>query len=37
MIDADLADLYQVTTSNLNLAVKRNLDVSPRTLCFNLQ
>jgi hypothetical protein len=25
MRDSDLADLYQVTTGNLNLAVKRNL------------
>ena len=24
MLDSDLADLYQVTTGNLNLAVKRN-------------
>ena len=26
MIDADLAELYQVLTKNLNLAVRRNLD-----------
>jgi hypothetical protein len=29
MIDADLADLYQVTTGNLNLAIKRNIDRFP--------
>ena len=26
MLDSDLAELYQVTTGNLNLAVKRNAD-----------
>jgi hypothetical protein len=36
MIDADLADLYQVTTGNLNLAVKRNLDRFPEDFMFHL-
>jgi len=36
MIDADLADLYQVTTGNLNLAVKRNLDRFPEDFMFQL-
>jgi hypothetical protein len=26
MLDSDLADLYQVTTGNLNLAVRRNAE-----------
>src|SRR5436189_6361843 len=30
MLDSDLADLYQVTTGNLNLAVRRNLDRFPK-------
>lgn len=34
MIDADLADLYQVTTGNLNLAVKRNLGRFPEDFMF---
>ena len=29
MLDRDLAELYQVTTSNLNKAVKRNLKRFP--------
>jgi hypothetical protein len=36
MLDADLADLYQVTTGNLNLAVKRNLDRFPEDFMFQL-
>jgi hypothetical protein len=36
MIDADLARLYQVTTGNLNLAVKRNLDRFPIDFMFQL-
>jgi hypothetical protein len=36
MIDADLADLYQVTTGNLNFAVKRNLDRFPDDFMFQL-
>jgi len=36
MIDADLADLYQATTSNLNLAVRRNLDRFPGDFMFQL-
>jgi hypothetical protein len=30
MLDSDLAKLYQVTTGNLNLAVKRNPGALPR-------
>lgn len=29
ILDKDLAELYEVTTSNLNKAVKRNLDRFP--------
>ncbi len=36
MIDTDLANLYQVTTGNLNLAVKRNLDRFPEDFMFQL-
>jgi hypothetical protein len=36
ILDADLADLYQVTTGNLNLAVKRNLDRFPEDFMFQL-
>jgi len=36
MMDADLADLYQVTTGNLNLAVKRNLNRFPKDFMFRL-
>jgi hypothetical protein len=36
MIDADLTDLYQVTTGNLNLAVKSNLDCFPEGFMFQL-
>jgi hypothetical protein len=36
MIDADLADLYQVTTGNLNLVVRRHLDRFPEDFMFQL-
>jgi hypothetical protein len=36
MLDADLAGLYQVETSNLNKAVKRNLDRFPQDFMFQL-
>jgi len=36
MLDTDLAELYRVPTKSLNLAVKRNADRFPRTLCFSL-
>jgi len=36
MLDSDLADLYQVTTGNLNLAVRRNLDRFPKDFMFQL-
>ena len=36
MIDADLADLYQVTTGSLNLAVKRNFGRFPEDFMFQL-
>jgi hypothetical protein len=36
MLDSDLADLYQVTTGNLNLAVRRNLDRFPSDFMFQL-
>ena len=36
MIDSDLAELYQVTTGNLNLAAKRNLDRFPEDFMFQL-
>jgi hypothetical protein len=36
MVDADLAGLYQVTTGNLNLAVKLNLDRLPEDFMFQL-
>jgi hypothetical protein len=36
MINADPADLYQLTTGNLNLAVKRNLDRFPEDFMFQL-
>src|ERR1700736_4715716 len=32
MLDSDLAELYQVLTKNLNLAVRRNIDRFPRRL-----
>ncbi len=34
MLDRDLAPLYGVTTGNLNLAVKRNLDRFPDDFMF---
>jgi hypothetical protein len=36
MLDSDLAALYQVTTSNLNLAVRRNPDRFPDDFMFQL-
>lgn len=36
ILDADLAALYQVETSNLNKAVKRNLDRFPDDFMFQL-
>src|SRR5262245_9929119 len=36
MLDSDLASLYEVTTFNLNKAVKRNLDRFPREFMFQL-
>ncbi|MBM4312311.1 MAG: ORF6N domain-containing protein [Deltaproteobacteria bacterium] len=36
MLDADLAELYGVETSNLNKAVKRNLDRFPVDFMFQL-
>jgi hypothetical protein len=36
MLDSDLAELYQVTTGNLNLAVKRNLGRFPADFMFQL-
>src|ERR1700733_10985959 len=36
MLDSDLADLYQVTTGNLNLAVKRNRSRFPADFVFQL-
>lgn len=36
MLDSDLAILYQVSTSNLNVAVRRNLDRFPNDFMFQL-
>ena len=36
MLDRDLAELYDVTTGNLNKAVKRNLDRFPEDFMFQL-
>jgi len=36
MLDKDLAELYGVTTGNLNLAVKRNLKRLPEDFMFQL-
>src|SRR3989338_946825 len=36
MLDADLAELYEVTTGNLNLAVRRNLKRFPSDFMFHL-
>lgn len=36
MLDSDLAELYQVTTMQLNQAVKRNIDRFPADFSFRL-
>jgi len=36
MLDSDLAVLYEVETSNLNKAVKRNIDRFPEDFMFQL-
>ena len=36
MLDKDLAELYEVTTSNLNKAVKRNIKRFPEDFMFQL-
>ena len=36
MLDCDLAELYQVTTGNLNKAVKRNIRCFPPDFMFQL-
>ena len=36
LLDADLAVLYQVTTGNLNLAVRRNKERFPSDFMFQL-
>lgn len=36
ILDRDLADLYKVTTGNLNKAVKRNLDRFPEDFMFQM-
>ncbi len=36
MIDCDLAELYQVKTGNLNLAVRRNIERFPEDFMFQL-
>lgn len=36
MLDSDLAGLYQVTTCNLNKAMKRNFARFPERFCFQL-
>ena len=36
MLDRDLAELYQVTTGNLNKAVKRNIKRFPSDFMFQL-
>lgn len=36
MLDSDLAELYQVLTKNLNLAVRRNLQRFPKDFMFQL-
>jgi hypothetical protein len=36
MLDADLAELYQAETFNLNKAVKRNIDRFPQDFMFQL-
>lgn len=37
MLDKDLAELYDVTTGNLNKAEKEICYVSPMTLCSSFQ
>jgi len=37
MLDRDLAELYDVSTSNLNLAVKRNIKRFPEDFMFQLE
>ena len=36
ILDKDLAEMYQVATSNLNKAVKRNIDRFPGDFMFQL-
>src|SRR5437763_14813088 len=36
MLDADLAELYQVLTKNVNLAVRRNQERFPEDFMFQL-
>ena len=36
MLDSDLAELYEVTTGSLNLAVRRNLGRFPEDFMFQL-
>ena len=36
MLDSGLAELYQVLTKNLNLAVRRNIDRFPEDFMFQL-
>jgi hypothetical protein len=36
MLDSDLAELYQVSTGNLNLSVRRNLERFPSDFMFQL-
>lgn len=36
MVDSDLAELYRVTTGNLNKSMKRNLSRFPEHFCFQL-
>lgn len=36
MLDTNLAELYQVETSNLNKSVKRNMDRFPEDFMFQL-
>ena len=37
MLDRDLAELYGVSTGNLNKAVKRNIERFPERFMFQLQ
>ena len=36
MLDFDLAELYEVETKNLNLAVKRHISLFPKDFMFEL-